>query len=258
MEVADGLRDYLAECRQGGAWRFKQHVALISIFPMSAKAHATAAELDCAPVDGGVRDPTLRFVRRAAPALGAGLLLSFSSSFGQTFFLSLFGGVWREAFDLSHGAFGALYAVATLSSAVCLLAVGKIVDDVPPLTDRADPPCTDRPCRPLAQFSRQRPCPRCRPFRHASARPRAFEPSGHDDRGEMVRRRARSRPRDRDAGVSDWRGHAPGCRRERYGHLRLARGLARGRSVCCIRAGSCHRFTRCARRARRASQLTAK
>jgi hypothetical protein len=33
MEVADGLRDYLAECRQGGAWRFKQHVALISIFP---------------------------------------------------------------------------------------------------------------------------------------------------------------------------------------------------------------------------------
>ena len=99
---------------------------------MSAKAHATAAELDCAPVDGSVRDPTLRFVRRAAPALGAGLLLSFSSSFGQTFFLSLFGGVWREAFDLSHGAFGALYAVATLSSAVCLLAVGKTVDHVPP------------------------------------------------------------------------------------------------------------------------------
>lgn len=33
MEAADGLRDYLAECHQGGAWRFKQHVALISIFP---------------------------------------------------------------------------------------------------------------------------------------------------------------------------------------------------------------------------------
>jgi sugar phosphate permease len=99
---------------------------------MSAKAHATAAELDCAPVDGSVHDPTLRFVRRAAPALGAGLLLSFSSSFGQTFFLSLFGGVWREEFDLSHGAFGALYAVATLLSAACLLAVGKTVDHVPP------------------------------------------------------------------------------------------------------------------------------
>ena len=33
MEVADGLKNYLAGCRQGGAWRFKQHVALISIFP---------------------------------------------------------------------------------------------------------------------------------------------------------------------------------------------------------------------------------
>ncbi len=33
MEGADGLRDYLADCRRDGAWRFKQHVALISIFP---------------------------------------------------------------------------------------------------------------------------------------------------------------------------------------------------------------------------------
>lgn len=99
---------------------------------MREKVQATAAELDCAPVDGSVCVPTLRFVRHTAPALGAGLLLSFSSSFGQTFFLSLFGGVWREEFNISHGAFGALYAFATLSSAVCLLAVGKTVDHVPP------------------------------------------------------------------------------------------------------------------------------
>ena len=65
-------------------------------------------------------------------------------------------------------------------------------------------------------------------------------------------------PWDRHAGVSDWRGHAPSCRRERYGHLRLARGMAWGRSVCRIRARSCHRF--CSLRAPSAPriQLTAK
>ena len=99
---------------------------------MNAKTHATASKLDCAPPDGNVRDETSCFVRRAAPALSAGLLLAFSSSFGQTFFLSLFGGVWREAFTLSHGGFGALYAGATLTSAVFLFAVGKTVDQIPP------------------------------------------------------------------------------------------------------------------------------
>lgn len=73
-----------------------------------------------------------RFIPRAAPALSVGLLLAFSSSFGQTFFLALFGGVWREAFDLSHGAFGAAYAVATLASAACLLALGKLADQARP------------------------------------------------------------------------------------------------------------------------------
>ncbi|MEM9262972.1 MAG: MFS transporter [Pseudomonadota bacterium] len=69
---------------------------------------------------------------RSSPAIGAGLLLTLSSSFGQTFFLSLFGGVWRQTFDLSHGVFGGLYAGATLASAVALLALGKSVDHARP------------------------------------------------------------------------------------------------------------------------------
>ncbi|MEL6279787.1 MAG: MFS transporter [Pseudomonadota bacterium] len=84
------------------------------------------------PTSGDPAEPTWRFVRRAAATLAVGAMLAFSSSFGQTFFLSLFGGVWREAFNLSHGAFGAVYAAATLASAASLLWLGKIVDQAPP------------------------------------------------------------------------------------------------------------------------------
>ncbi|MEM6415338.1 MAG: MFS transporter [Pseudomonadota bacterium] len=83
-------------------------------------------------INNHVHVSTLTFVKHAAPALASGFLLTFSSSFGQTFFLSLFGGVWREAFNLSHGAFGGLYAAATLASAASLLVLGKIVDQAAP------------------------------------------------------------------------------------------------------------------------------
>ncbi|MEM9168151.1 MAG: MFS transporter [Pseudomonadota bacterium] len=77
-------------------------------------------------------EPTARFLRRAAPALGVGFALTFASSFGQTYFLSLFGGVWRETFSLSHGQFGGLYTAATLASAGGLLVLGKVVDRYAP------------------------------------------------------------------------------------------------------------------------------
>ncbi len=97
---------------------------------MNSPQNATAGEAAASNGLGG-RYASSRTVRRAAPALGVGLLLAFSSSFGQTYFLSIFGGVWREAFDLSHGAFGALYAAATLLSAASLLVLGKVVDHAP-------------------------------------------------------------------------------------------------------------------------------
>ena len=68
------------------------------------------------------------FVRENLRWLLAGLLLTFFSSFGQTFFISLVAGDLRSAFDLSHGEFGGLYMAATLLSAASLTVIGKVVD----------------------------------------------------------------------------------------------------------------------------------
>ena len=45
-----------------------------------------------------------RFLRDNAPFLSVGVLLTFVSSFGQTFFISVFAGEIRAEFGLSHGA----------------------------------------------------------------------------------------------------------------------------------------------------------
>lgn len=59
-----------------------------------------------------------------------GFLMAFASSSGQTFFISLFSAQFREAFDLSHGGFGALYSAATLASGFLLLWAGGMIDRV--------------------------------------------------------------------------------------------------------------------------------
>lgn len=59
-------------------------------------------------------------------------MLTFFSSFGQTFFISLSAGDIRAEYDLSHGEFGLLYMVATLASALTLPWLGKILDRVSP------------------------------------------------------------------------------------------------------------------------------
>ncbi len=68
------------------------------------------------------------FLRANAPWLSAGVLLAFLSSFGQTFFISIFAGEIREAFDLSHGAWGGLYAFGTTASAVAMIWAGALTD----------------------------------------------------------------------------------------------------------------------------------
>ena len=70
----------------------------------------------------------LAFVREHRTFLGAGALLTFGSSFGQTFFISLFAGQIREDFGLSHGAWGTLYALGTLCSAALMMRVGALTD----------------------------------------------------------------------------------------------------------------------------------
>ncbi len=73
----------------------------------------------------------LVFIRQNFRWIAGGFLLTFFSSFGQTFFISASVAEWQSVFDLSHGEFGRIYMVATLASAACLPFVGKLVDTVP-------------------------------------------------------------------------------------------------------------------------------
>ena len=59
-----------------------------------------------------------------------GLLMSFWSSLGQTFFISLFSQDIRTSLDLTHGEFGSYYAFATTASALTLFWLGKLADTV--------------------------------------------------------------------------------------------------------------------------------
>jgi MFS family permease len=70
----------------------------------------------------------LGFIRQNAAFLAAGLLLTFTSSFGQTFFISVFSGEIRESFGLSHGDWGTIYAAGTFASAVAMLWAGQATD----------------------------------------------------------------------------------------------------------------------------------
>jgi len=72
----------------------------------------------------------LGFLREHARLLTFGVLMTFCSSFGQTFFISLFSGEIRAEFQLSDGDFGSLYSLGTLSSAAVLLWVGRLIDRV--------------------------------------------------------------------------------------------------------------------------------
>uniref|UniRef100_UPI0030EC7132 hypothetical protein n=1 Tax=Yoonia sp. GPGPB17 TaxID=3026147 RepID=UPI0030EC7132 len=63
----------------------------------------------------------LRFIRENVPFLATGALLSFLSSFGQTFFISIFGGEIRAAYGLSNGDWGLIYMVGTGASALLMV-----------------------------------------------------------------------------------------------------------------------------------------
>ena len=59
-----------------------------------------------------------------------GFIITFFSSFGQSFFLGLFNTSIRETLSITHGQFGSIYASATLLSSLLLVWVGKKIDDV--------------------------------------------------------------------------------------------------------------------------------
>lgn len=69
-----------------------------------------------------------RFLAENARWLGAGVLLTFLSSFGQTFFISIFSGEIRETFGLSHGEWGGIYTLGTTASAILMVWAGGLTD----------------------------------------------------------------------------------------------------------------------------------
>jgi MFS family permease len=71
------------------------------------------------------------FLKRNFRWIAGGFLLTYFSSFGQTFFVSASVAEWQATFNLSHGEFGQLYMLATLASALCLPVVGRLVDVMP-------------------------------------------------------------------------------------------------------------------------------
>jgi len=72
----------------------------------------------------------LTFIAANRRFLSFGLTAAFLSSFGQTFFIALFGGAWRTEFGLSHGEFGTLYSLGTLCAGLTLIWLGRKIDDV--------------------------------------------------------------------------------------------------------------------------------
>jgi MFS family permease len=68
------------------------------------------------------------FIIENARWLGAGALLAFLSSFGQTYFISVFAGEIRAAFGLSNGQWGGIYTLGTTASAIVMIWAGGLTD----------------------------------------------------------------------------------------------------------------------------------
>ncbi len=70
----------------------------------------------------------VRFAVENRRFLAFGFLASFSSSFGQTFFVGVFGPGLRAEFGLGHGDWSLVYMAGTLASALVLPWSGRLID----------------------------------------------------------------------------------------------------------------------------------
>ena len=68
------------------------------------------------------------FIRSNITWLLTGFILALSSSFGQTFFISIFAGKIQAFFNLSHGDWGSIYMIGTLASATVMIWAGTSSD----------------------------------------------------------------------------------------------------------------------------------
>jgi MFS family permease len=71
-----------------------------------------------------------RFIGKNKRLLNFGFLFNFFSSFGQTFFISLFVPFWVTSFEISNTSFGVLYASVTILSAGLLSISGRFIDNM--------------------------------------------------------------------------------------------------------------------------------
>ena len=71
----------------------------------------------------------LAFLRANRGFLLAGFLLTFTSSYGQTYFISLFAGEIMADFHLSDGQWGAIYTLGTTASAIAMIWAGVLTDN---------------------------------------------------------------------------------------------------------------------------------
>ena len=69
------------------------------------------------------------FIRLNFKYLFFGFILTFCSSFGQTFFIGIFNPFFREEINLTNTEFGTLYSSATLLSSLILIWAGKLIDE---------------------------------------------------------------------------------------------------------------------------------
>lgn len=76
----------------------------------------------------GLMKDYLRFIRAQPRFLAFGFVLTFFSSFGQTFFISLFGTHLQAEFDLTTTRYGQLYSIATLCSGLTIIWFGRRID----------------------------------------------------------------------------------------------------------------------------------
>jgi MFS family permease len=72
----------------------------------------------------------LAFARVNLRFLLFGFALTFFSSFGQTFFIGVFGADIRAAFGLTEGSYGSIYSLATLAAGFCVIWLGRLIDRV--------------------------------------------------------------------------------------------------------------------------------
>ena len=72
----------------------------------------------------------LYFIKGDFKKISFGWMLTFLSSFGQTFLISLYVTSISSDFEISEGSFGAIYAICTVLASFIMLTVGHTVDHI--------------------------------------------------------------------------------------------------------------------------------